>query len=92
MNSVYPNNKSRGVMTMAKELAKSYNPSEFEDRIYTHLTKHFRTFLSVGEECRATAHFGSPVQTMRQSLQRLKSLRQCVKRVSLKRISAEKNS
>ena len=34
MNSVYPNNKSRGVMTMAKELAKSYNPSEFEDRIY----------------------------------------------------------
>ena len=34
MNSVYPNNKSRGVMTMAKELDKSYNPSEFEDRIY----------------------------------------------------------
>ena len=24
------------------------------------LTKHFRTFLSVGEECRATAHFGLP--------------------------------
>ena len=108
MNSVYPNNKSRGVMTMAKELAKSYNPSEFEDRIYDFWLKgnYFHaevdkdkkpyTIVMPPPNITGQLHMGhaldSPVQTMRQLLQRLKSLRQCVKRVSLKRISAEKNS
>lgn len=115
-------------MTMAKELAKSYNPSEFEDRIYDFWLKgnYFHaevdkdkkpyTIVMPPPNITGQLHMGHAldetlqdilirwrrmqgysalwllVQTMRQSLQRLKSLRQCVKRVSLKRISAEKNS
>ena len=110
---------------MAKELAKSYNPSEFEDRIYDFWLKgnYFHaevdkdkkpyTIVMPPPNITGQLHMGHALDETLQdilirwrrmqgysalwlpgteSLQRLKSLRQCVKRVSLKRISAEKNS
>ena len=41
-------------MEDAKNIAKNYN---------THLTKHFRIFLSDTRECKVTVHYGFLVQT-----------------------------
>ena len=77
-------------MEDAKNIAKNYNPAEFEDKLYnewvekgyfhaevdknkkpftinfiwdTHLTKHFRIFLSDTRECKVTVRYGFRVQT-----------------------------